>query len=549
VFARLLLWFLLRALLGAGLLAAGLKLDELAGFPPLPPAPGIAALVMLLGATALLRCVHELLKADASGLVESVPYQVMRHPLSAGFQALLLGAALALASPGGLLACGPLAFLLWAAHARFLEEPALLRRFPAQYRRYRRGTGFLIPSIYFWSLHLTSVFYRLWCGLQLRGLEQVPRHGPFFMIALHRNYMDPYFMAFRLRRRVHYIATAVLFRQWLGRLYFKGLGCIPLVRGRADLRPMMAAFRLLGSGGAVGMYPEGARSWYGETACEPSVFRLLEMPRVPIVTVEVYGAFEQQPRFSRRLRRSRLRLRYEVHPPRGAHRLLQELLARERQRDARLRSLRRRLPARGAEQLVYLCPQCRVPFRCRGHDDGRIVCSACGAVFTLLEGKGLESPAGVWSLVELEKLNLSWVRSLQPAGLRLGGLLLGRTGLRCRRAGKARLRRGALVLGENALTVEQERAAALLIAYGDVESVLVEGNRKLELSYRSEGRQGFLVFRPPSRYVVFLQHFLRLRAFANPYARYRGSSRQELEPARRAGPGRAFVAGAQRTTV
>jgi hypothetical protein len=191
-----------------------------------------------------------------------------------------------------------------------------------------------------------------------------------------------------------------------------------------------------------------------------------------------------------------------------------------------------------------------VPFRCRGHDDGRIVCSACCAVFTLLEGKGLEGPAGVRSLLELEELNLSWVRSLQPAGLRLGGLLLGRGSLRCRRAGQAGLRRGALVLGEDALTVEQERAAALRIAYEDVESVLVEGNRKLELSYRSEGRQGFLVFRPPSRYIVFLQHFLRLRAFANPYARYRGSSRSELQPAAgRAGPGRAFVAGAQRTTV
>src|SRR4030042_1943878 len=115
--------------------------------------------------------------------------------MSAGLQLLLLGAALALGSPGGLLAGGPLALLLWPAHARFLEEPALHRRFLGQYRRYARGTGFLIPSIYFWSLHLTYVFYRIWCGLRLHGLEQVPRSGPFFLIALHRTYMDPHFMA------------------------------------------------------------------------------------------------------------------------------------------------------------------------------------------------------------------------------------------------------------------------------------------------------------------------------------------------------------------
>ncbi|OHD71563.1 MAG: hypothetical protein A2V99_17705 [Spirochaetes bacterium RBG_16_67_19] len=88
--ARLLLWSLIRCLLGAGLLAA----------------------------------------AGDGRLAESGPFQVIRHPLSAGLQLLLLGAALALGSPGGLLAGGPLALLLWAAHARFLEEPALHRRFP-----------------------------------------------------------------------------------------------------------------------------------------------------------------------------------------------------------------------------------------------------------------------------------------------------------------------------------------------------------------------------------------------------------------------------------
>jgi 1-acyl-sn-glycerol-3-phosphate acyltransferase len=481
----------------------------------------------------------------------------MRHPMNTGFQALLLGAALALASPGSLLACGPLAFLLWAAHALFLEEPSLLRRFPGQYRRYCRGTGFLIPSIYFWSLHLTYVFYRLWCGLELRGVEKVPRSGPFFLIALHRNYMDPYFMAFHLPRRVHYIATAVLFRRWLGRLYFKGLGCIPLVRARADLRPLMAAFRLLASGGAVGMYPEGARSWYGETACEPAAFRLLEKPRVPVVTAELYGNFEQQPRFTRRLRRSRLGIRYRLHPPRDSRRLLQELLARERGWDARRRALGRPQPARGAEQLLYLCPSCRVPFRMRGHDDGRLSCAACGAVFRLLEGKGLSGPDGVRSLVEVEKQNLEWARLYRPAALRIRGELMCRQSSQAggagpcprepflRREEERCLRAGALVLEPEGLLVEDAQEPTLRLAYGELSSVLVESNGKLELSYRGPGRSGYVFFLPPLRHAVFLQHFLRLRAFANPYARYRGSGRVELEPAWRP----AESPPSQRTTV
>jgi hypothetical protein len=59
--------------------------------------------------------------------------------------------------------------------------------------------------------------------------------------------------------------------------------------------------------------------------------------------------------------------------------------------------------------------------------------------------------------------------------------------------------------------------------------VLVEGNRKLELSYRcSGGERGYLFFIPPQRYALFLQHFLRLKAFGNPYSRYRGSRRVDL---------------------
>ena len=539
---RLLLWFLVRALIGAGLLAAGLELDKLAGFHRFPPVPGIAALTAVLGATALLRATRELLRAGAERLMVSGPYQVMRHPMSAGLQVLLLGAALALDSPGSLVFCGPLALLLWAAHARFLEEPALRRRFPGQYQRYRRGTGFLIPSIYFWSLHLTYVFYRLWCGLELRGLQKVPRSGPFFLMALHRNYMDPYFTAFHLPRRVNYIGTAVLFRQWLGRLYFKGLGCIPLVRGRADLRPMMAAFRQLDSGAAVGMYPEGARSWYGETACEPAVFRLLERPGVPIVTAELHGNFEQLPRFTRRLRRFRLRIRYRVHPPRDARKLFRELLARERHWDACRRDLARPQPARGAEQLVYLCPQCREPFRLRGYEDGSLVCAACGTRFLLLEGKGLSGPQGVRSLVEVEKENLAWAHLYRPAGLRIAGQLVcrqssqtGGASPRAREPGLGREegrcpRAGALVLEAESLSVEDAQAPARRIAYGEITSVLVEGNCKLELSYRGAGSSGYVFFLSPPRYAVFLQHFLRLRAFDNPYARYRGSLRNELEP-------------------
>jgi len=538
--SRLFLWTFWRLLIGAGLLAGGRALDRLAGFRAYQ-APGFAALAFLVGAALFFASARELAAAGPAGLAEGGPYCAVRHPLSVAFQLMLIGGALALGSPGGLIAAGPAALLLWAAHALLIEESDLSRRFHSQYRRYRRATAFLIPSIYFWSRPVTLLFYRLWCGVRFRGIEQVPRSGPAFLIALHRTYTDPFLMALGLPRRVHYIATSVLFLRWLSALYFKSMGCVPLVRNKADLRALVSSFKLLDSGGIIGMFPEGSRSWYGETACEPAVFRLLERRRVPIVTVELEGTFEHQPRYSRRLRRAPILVRYRAHPPgtAGSRQLIQDLLRRERAWDARRRRLGLPQPARYAEQLIYVCPQCAAPFRCRGYRDGSLVCGACGTRFTLLKGKGLAGPQGVWSLPELEKRNLAWSLSFRPAGLRIDGELFCRpapgagAGLqalrRLRREIGRCLRPGALVLEEDGLLVEDADHPSRRIAYGEIESILVESNCKLELSC-GNGGAGLVFFMSPPRYSVFLQHFLRQRAFGNPYARYRGSNRAEVLP-------------------
>ena len=536
---KLFAWFLIRSAAAAGLIAAGKVIDRIAQFPVIPQGRGLAAFAVLPGLVLCFRSVRELITAGAGRLTESGPYHVLRHPMEVGAQLVLFGVALALASPGSLLTSGPLAFLLWAGCALLVEEPALRRRFGGSYEQYRTSTGLVMPSLYVWSVGIIRAFYRLWCGVQIRGARQVPRSGPMFLVALHRCYMDPYIMTFGVARKVHFIATAVLFRHSIASWYFGRMGCIPLVRSRADLRPMMTAFRTLDSGGVVGMFPEGARTWYGETACEPAVFKVLEKREVPIVTVEISGAFEHHPRFSRRLRRRPIRAQYRVYAPgsQPSRQLIEELVQSERLRDARLRFLERPQPACVAEQLVYVCPQCGVPFRCRGFDDGCLVCEACAASFTLLEGKGLKLPQGVQSLTELERRNVAWSTSFEPDGLAIPGVLVRRFTVKpsfdlqssrwLRKEDMRGLRPGSLRLHADRVTVENGEATDIL--YKELDSVLVESNWKVEFSYRKKsGERGYVFFVPPHRYPVFLQHFLRIRAFGSPYARYRGSNRCEI---------------------
>jgi 1-acyl-sn-glycerol-3-phosphate acyltransferase len=532
------------------LTAAGRSLDRLLGWQPTGPLPGLGLLLILAGALlsgAALRERWALRRGrpdpSRSQLPESGPYWFIRHPAHAGCQLVLLGAAVLLRSATSLLAAGPLALLLWTGSALLLEERALLRRYPLAYARYRADTGLLWLSLYGLSVIMLLAYYRIFFGLRIHGVRRIPRSGPFFLIALHRTYMDPFLLGLGVPRKVHYLATSVLFRHPPIALCFRKLGCIPLVRSRADLRATLTALKILDAGGVVGLFPEGARSWYGETACEPAVFRLLKKRRVPIVTAELIGGFEYYPRYARHIERHALRIEYRVYPEGNpsVQRLMQGLVRRERRRDAELRQKGRAQQARGAEQLVYVCPRCATPFRCLGGRDGTVRCRACGARFTLLKGKGLAIPdQGALSLPELEKRCLRWTESFQARGQTIPGLLLLRstkkTSLdlqsdhRLRRLDRRSARPGRLVLEPEGVVVRFEDGRRKTIRYEELCSVLVEGNRKLELSYRTKnGEGGYLFFLPPQRYAVFLQHFLRRQAFDNPYSRYRGSRRVDLD--------------------
>ncbi len=522
-------------MIAAGFVVLGKVIDRLAELDPLPRGRGIAVFAAVQGTILCILSVRRLVASGGDRLAESGPYYAFRHPLALGCQLTAFGVALCIGSAGVLLTTGPLALAAWIGHALLLEEPALRRRFGDSYRLYSLRTGLLLPSTYIWSRALISVYYRLWCGLRIRGAGEVPLSGPFFLVSLHRCYMDPYLVSLGVPRKLHYIATSVLFRHRFLAHHFARLGCIPLVRSQPDLKPMMAAFKILKAGGAVALFPEGARSWYGETACEPAVFKVLDKPAVPIVTVEIEGAFEHHPRFAAAPRRRRISLRYRLHGPGSSQQIIRGLVEGERACDARLRALGRPQPARVAEQLLYVCPRCGAPFRCRGFADGRLVCGACGAAFALLEGKGLSGAAGgaqVVSLQEIESMNLLWCRACDPGALAIAGAYVHRRTPRngadlqarhwLRRQDMKSLRPGSVVLTSEAVTADD----GLDVRYQEIDSVLVESNWKVEISYRSNGAgRGYVLLVPPMRYVVFLQHFLRIRAFGNPYARYRGSAR------------------------
>ena len=128
---------------------------------PLPywaVAQATGVLVICAGLVPIVHSFVEFTKADGtpvpvaspSRLVVSGFYRYVRNPIYVGFLAILAGQALLFGSPG-LLEYTAVAWCVGAAAARFYEEPALARKFGADYQKYRRAVHAWIPRLHPWT--------------------------------------------------------------------------------------------------------------------------------------------------------------------------------------------------------------------------------------------------------------------------------------------------------------------------------------------------------------------------------------------------------------
>ncbi len=180
------------------------------------------------------------------------------------------------------------------------------------------------------------------------GAEHVPKDGPLILAPNHASFMDHFFTAAFLRRRVQFMAKSQLFTHGGVLTYiFSHGGVFPVRRGSQDEEAFISAFRILARGGAIGMYCEGTRSRTGRLATEarPGIGRMVLESGAAIVPVAILGSY--QVRNWKRLRFPRVTVAYgePLHYP------VEHEPSRERQQEVadeilvRIRDLHARLAA------------------------------------------------------------------------------------------------------------------------------------------------------------------------------------------------------------
>ena len=105
---------------------------------------------------------------------------------------------------------------------------------------------------------------RWWYRVRIEGAESLPTDGPVIVAPNHRSMWDVPMLVVATPRRLVFMAKKELYRNAvLKRLWFE-LGGFPVRREIADLRAVDTSLAVLDEGLALGIYPEGTRSFTGE---------------------------------------------------------------------------------------------------------------------------------------------------------------------------------------------------------------------------------------------------------------------------------------------
>ena len=104
-----------------------------------------------------------------------------------------------------------------------------------------------------------AIFYRARCI----DSQNLPADGPVIVAPNHFSFLDHFFVAVYLRRKVHFMAKSQLFARPMQFIYTHG-GVFPVRRGHHDVEAFKTAHAVLGRGDVVVMYAEAGRSRSGE---------------------------------------------------------------------------------------------------------------------------------------------------------------------------------------------------------------------------------------------------------------------------------------------
>lgn len=101
--------------------------------------------------------------------------------------------------------------------------------------------------------------FKFYYSPKIIGAEKIPKDSAIIIAGNHKHIYDQCLTIVATKRVIHYMAKKEYFDGALAP-FFRVVGCIPVDRSRRDMSSAKSALRVLKSGSAIGIFPEGTRN-------------------------------------------------------------------------------------------------------------------------------------------------------------------------------------------------------------------------------------------------------------------------------------------------
>ena len=153
-----------------------------------------------------------------------------------------------------------------------------------------------------WLVATLTWGFKLFMALTVEGLENLPKEGAVIIAANHVTNFDVFPMQISLPRPIFYMAKDSLFKNPIVAWGLRQVGAFPVDRklGSKDAWALNHARKVLDSGLAMGMFPEGTRSrGEGLGLAKTGTARFAIEKQVPVIPMAFIGSdpfFREFPR-------------------------------------------------------------------------------------------------------------------------------------------------------------------------------------------------------------------------------------------------------------
>src|SRR5439155_18330893 len=151
--------------------------------------------------------------------------------------------------------------------------------------------------------HLSRLIGRLFFSFQVIHRERMIQNGPVILAMNHQSYLDPPLAGTTCDRPIYFLARKTLMDIPLLGWLLPKLNVIPVNQEGIDRSALKALIRVLKSGEATLVFPEGARTLDGNLQpAQPGLGLVIAKTLATVVPMRIFGAHQAWARGSKKIR-------------------------------------------------------------------------------------------------------------------------------------------------------------------------------------------------------------------------------------------------------